>query len=275
MEEKKRLAFVGGGAMAEALIRGITEADLVAPAQIAVSDITTERLTYLHDTYGVITDRDNHHLLQTAEIVVLAVKPQVLKSLLPQIGPAVAPSTLVISIAAGVPLSFLEKFMPQLPVIRVMPNTAVSVREGMAALALGQHATSEHGATAQRLFQAVGQAVIVREELMNAVTGLSGSGPAYTYLFIEALADGGVLTGMDRPTARMLAAQTVLGAAKMVLHSTEHPASLRDRVTSPGGTAIAGTYELEKGGVRAAVIAAVQAATVRSRTLGAGAVEKR
>lgn len=274
MAEKRRLGFVGGGAMAEALIRGIIKAGLAAPAQIVVSDIATERLAYLHDTYGVTTDTDNCHLLHTTEIVVLAVKPQVLKLLLPQIGPAVAPPTLIISIVAGVPLSFLEKFMPQVPVIRVMPNTAVSVREGMAALALGHHATPEHGETAKQLFQAVGRAVIVREELMDAVTGLSGSGPAYTYLFIEALADGGVLTGLDRQTALTLAAQTVLGAAKMVLSGTEHPAALRDRVTSPGGTTIAGTYELEKGGVRAAVIAAVQAATARSRTLGTGVADK-
>lgn len=261
--------------MAEALISGITAAGLVAPAQIVVSDITAERLTYLHDTYGVATDMDNIRLLQSTDIVILAVKPQVLKPLLPQIGPAVPSSTLVISIAAGVPLSFLEKFLPQVPVIRVMPNTAVSVREGMAALALGQYATAEHGEIGRRIFQAVGRALIIKEELMDAVTGLSGSGPAYAYLFIEALADGGVLTGMDRKTALTLAAQTMLGAAKMVLSDTVHPAVLRDRVTSPGGTTIAGTYELEKGGVRAAVIAAVQAATVRSRTLGAGAVDKR
>lgn len=261
--------------MAEALISGITAAGLVAPAQIVVSDITTERLAYLHDTYGVATDMDNIRLLQSTDIVVLAVKPQVLKPLLPQIGPAAPSSALVISIAAGVPLSFLEKFLPQVPVIRVMPNTAVSVREGMAALALGQYATPEHGEIGRRIFQAVGRALIVKEELMDAVTGLSGSGPAYAYLFIEALADGGVLAGMDRNTALTLAAQTMLGAAKMVLSDAVHPAVLRDRVTSPGGTTISGTYELEKGGVRAAVIAAVQAATVRSHTLGADAADKR
>lgn len=274
MAEKKRFGFIGGGAMGEALIRGIIHAGLVTPGQIVVSDITPERLAYLHHTYGVATEEDNARVLATAETVILAVKPQVLIGLLPQIGPLVSPQTLVISIAAGIPLQFLEEHLPQVPVIRVMPNTAVSVAEGMTALALGQYADQEHGEIAQQLFQAVGRAVVVKEELMDAVTGLSGSGPAFAYLFIEALADGGVLTGLDRQTSLLLAAQTVLGAAKIVLTTSDHPAVLRDQVTSPGGTTITGTYELEKAGVRAAVIAAVQAATARSRALGSQTQKK-
>ena len=266
----KRLSFLGGGNMAEALIRGVLEANLVEPSQITVSDVVEERLRHLEGKYGVSTLRRNDEAARGRDIVILAVKPQSVREVLEEIRGVVGSSTLVISIAAGFPLSAMQEGLARgMKLIRVMPNTGALVLEGAAALCATREVTPEEMAMARRLFEAVGRAMVVGEELMDAATGLCGSGPAYVFIFIEALADAGVKQGLSREAALTLSAQTVLGAAKMVLELGRHPAQLKDMVTSPGGTTAAGIHALEQGGFRAAAMNAVEAATRRSRELGA------
>jgi len=264
----KRIGFIGGGAIAEALVRGVVNAGLLTAGQITVGDVASERLAYLSEKYGVATSLDTAAVAAQADVLFLTVKPQVIAAALDTVAPAVARKTLVISVAAGVTLAALEERLPQVPVVRVMPNTPVAVGAGMSAIALGRHATARDGEAAMAIFAAVGRAVMVNEDAMDAVTGLSGSGPAFAYVVIAALADAGVRVGFARQMAITLAAQTLYGAAKMVLETGEHPAKLRDMVTSPGGTSIAGVHVLEQKGVRAALMDAVVAATERSRAMG-------
>jgi len=265
----KRLAFIGGGNMAEAMVRGLLAAKLMAPSDISVSDVREERLEVLRDTYGVQTSSKNPEVAEKAEIVVLSVKPQIMGQVLEGLIEVVDGSMLLISIAAGVTTaSIADRFPGPVRVIRVMPNTPALVLEGASALTRGCHATPEDLEIAKRLFRAVGKVVIVEESLMDAITGLSGSGPAYIFLIIDALSDAGVKVGLSRDIAQLLAAQTVMGAARMVLETKKHPGELKDMVTSPGGTAIAGLHTLEQGGLRTTLINAVEAATVRSRELG-------
>jgi len=264
----KRIGFIGGGAIAEALIRGVVNAGLLTAGQITVGDVAAERLAYLSEKYGVATSLDTAAVAAQADVLFLTVKPQVIAAALDTVAPAVARKTLVISVAAGVTLAALEERLPQVPVVRVMPNTPVAVGAGMSAIALGRHATARDGEAAMAIFSAVGRAVMVNEDAMDAVTGLSGSGPSFAYVLIDALADAGVRGGFPRQMAITLAAQTLYGAAKMVLETGEHPAKLRDMVTSPGGTSIAGVHVLEQKGVRAALMDAVVAATERSRAMG-------
>lgn len=268
MLQNKKIGFIGGGAMAEALVRGILKAKMAAPEQIMISDIIDSRLKYLTDTYSVSTSTNSQAIAQKADLLFFTVKPQTLANVLETVAPAVAKTTLVVSIVAGATLATLQERLPEVPVIRVMPNTPVAVGEGMAALALGQYADSDQGQIVSEIFSSSGKAVIVNENLMDAVTGLSGSGPGYAFVMIDALADAGVQVGLPRQTAIILAAQTMLGAAKMVLETGEHPAMLRDMVTSPGGTTIAGIHVLEQRGVRAALSDAVIAATNRSTEMG-------
>ncbi|MDT8901542.1 pyrroline-5-carboxylate reductase [Anaeroselena agilis] len=269
MLKDKRFLFVGGGAMAEALVRGMLQAGLVEAGQLTVCDVAAERLDYLARTYAVATARDSAAAAAAGpDVLFLTVKPQVIGEVLATLAPAVAKSTLVVSVAAGVKLAALEEMLPELRVVRVMPNTPVAVGAGMSAIALGRHATERDGETAAALFASVGRVVTVKEDAMDAVTGLSGSGPAFAYVMIDALADAGVRVGLPRQTAIALAAQTLYGAAKMVLETGEHPAKLRDMVTSPAGTTIAGVHVLEQKGVRAALIDAVVAAAERSREMG-------
>jgi len=268
MSKLTKVAFIGGGAMAEALIRGTTNAGLFKPEQIAVNDVMETRLAYLRERYGISPKPSLTELITNIDILFLTVKPQVLPSVLTALTGKVPATTLVVSVAAGVRLAAIEAHLPNVPVVRVMPNTPVAVGAGMAAIALGQHATQDMGEKVAAIFRAVGQAVIVPEGLMDAVTGLSGSGPAYGFLIIDALADAGVRVGLPRQIALQLAAQTMLGAAKMVIDTNSHPMQLRDMVTSPGGTTIAGLHVLEQRGVRGALIDAVLAATKRSEELG-------
>lgn len=268
MLSDKKLAFIGAGAMAEALVKGLLANGKLSGRQCTLSDIAEQRLNHLAELYGVKITTDNNSAARQADVLILSVKPQVLGKVLAEISASISSSTLVISIAAGVKLTRLEDSLPGIPVIRVMPNTPAAVGAGMTAISLGGLASSEHGELALSLFEAVGKAVIVGEELMDAVTGLSGSGPGYAFVLIDALADAGVNVGFNRQTAITLAAQTLLGAAKMVLDTGEHPAKLRDMVTSPSGTTIAGIHTLEKCGVRAALIDAVAAAAKRSAELG-------
>ncbi|HSB82815.1 MAG TPA: pyrroline-5-carboxylate reductase [Candidatus Methylomirabilis sp.] len=269
MLQGKGLGFVGGGNMGEALLRGLLAAKLVGPESLLVSDVREDRLTSLRETYGVRTHASNAEVARQADILLLAVKPQVMGQALDDLVEALDEKKLVISIAAGIPTSFiLDRFSFPLRVVRVMPNTPALVLEGMSALARGLHATAEDLETTRRLFETVGKVVVVDESLLDAVTGLSGSGPAYIFLVIEALADAGVKVGLPRDVAHLLAAQTVRGAARMALETGKHPGQLKDMVTSPGGTTIAGLHALEQGGVRAAFFNAVEAATLRSRELG-------
>jgi pyrroline-5-carboxylate reductase len=264
----KKIGFLGGGNMGEALIRGIVKTGIVPPEDLFVTDVRLERLEALARTYGLHTLSDNTLLVRRADIVILAVKPQILARVLQEIAPA-TPGRLLISIAAGVSMTEIRRHLPPGPrLIRCMPNTPALVLEGATAIAPGHDLAPGDLETAQEIFFAVGQVVVLGEEHMDAVTGLSGSGPAYIALIVEALADGGVKVGLDRKTAMTLATQTVLGAARLLLETGTHPGQLKDMVTSPGGTAIAGVHTLEAGGLRRTLIDAVERATLRSRELG-------
>jgi pyrroline-5-carboxylate reductase len=262
------IAFIGGGQMAEALIGGVLSAKLYEPGRIWATDPDPRRLDHLKQTYGVRTGGSNREAVVWGDIVVLAVKPQVLDGVLKEIGKDL-PHALVVSVVAGVPIRrILDAGGHQARVVRAMPNTPLLVHEGMTALAIGPDVQDEAAAHVRKIFESVGKVVAVEERLMDAVTGLSGSGPAYVFLVIEALADGGVKMGLPRDIAGLLAAQTVLGAACMVLQTGQHPARLKDQVASPGGTTMAGLHRLEQGGLRATVIDAIEAATKRSQELG-------
>jgi len=265
----KTLGFIGAGNMAAALVKGLLHAKVVPPEGIIVSDVKPERLAQLKEEHGIRTTQDNHELVNVSDVVVLSVKPQVIDKVLTLIGGDVKSTQLVISGAAGVPVSALESRLPEgTHVVRTMPNTPATVMAGATAIAPGTHATEEDLEVARALFTAVGRVVTLDESLLDAVTGLSGSGPAYIMLMIEAMADGGVKVGLHRDTALLLAAQTVYGSAKLLLETGEHPGRLKDMVTSPGGTAIAGLHTLESGGMRRTLIDAVEAATNRSAQLG-------
>lgn len=269
MDKYARIGFIGGGKMGGAIAGGLLSRGVAEAGRIWVSDTVKERLQELKGLYGIHTTTDNRAVVKNADILILAVKPQVMGPVLQGLAGAVGPSKLVISIAAGIPLSFLEGNLGKgVRVIRTMPNTPALIGEGATALARGSHATEEDLEAARRIFDAVGRTVIVPEEQIDAVTGLSGSGPAYGFIILEALSDGGVRMGLPRDTALVLAAQTMLGAAKLVLQGDRHPGQLKDMVTSPGGTTIAGIQALEEGGLRAALIRAVEAATLRSKELG-------
>ncbi|MBF7083182.1 pyrroline-5-carboxylate reductase [Desulfallas sp. Bu1-1] len=266
--ENLNMGFIGGGAMAEALIAGLTGAGLVPPERIRVSDVSGERTAYLRDKFGVVTVSDNDALVGDADIIVLAVKPFVVGEVLAETGGRIGDRHTVISIAAGISTSFIEqKLVGKVPVIRVMPNTPALVGAGATAVCRGRWASDRHLELALTMFGAVGRAVPVSENLMDAVTGLSGSGPAYMYIIAEALADAGVRVGLPRDVALTLAAQTMLGAARMILETGRHPGVLKDMVTTPGGTTIEGLFALEEGGLRAALVRAVERATARSRQL--------
>lgn len=255
--------------MAEAILSRLITAKIYSTDEISVSEPLSQRRDFLQQKYRVRVAFDNK-AAAASEVLLLAIKPQALEAVVSELGNGVLQQkpSLVISILAGVPLSRLESAFPGKPVIRAMPNTPATVGAGIAAIAPGKNVENYHLARARAIFEAVGQVVEVSESLMDAVTGLSGSGPAYVAIAIEALADGGVAAGLPRAVAFQLALQTVLGTATLIQESQLHPAELKDRVTSPGGTTIAGVAQLEKGGFRSALIEAVQAATRRSQELG-------
>jgi pyrroline-5-carboxylate reductase len=267
--QTKKIGMLGGGNMATALIRGLLASQRVQPAQIRASDVRKERLAELETEFAIRTHIDNHELVAWADLLVIAVKPQVIDRVLDQIAPHLTPGTLIVSIAAGVPLRSLEARLPEtVRLVRAMPNTAAIALAGATGIAPGSRATEADIAVARELFDATGRSVVLEESLIDAVTGLSGSGPAYVMLIIEALADGGVKVGLHRDTALLLAAQTVYGSAKLLLDTGEHPGRLKDMVTSPGGTAIAGLHTLETGALRRTLMDAVEAATRRAQELG-------
>lgn len=255
--------------MGEALISRLISRSIFSPDAIAIGDPSPARQQFLIDTYGVTATGSNQEALADADIVLVAVKPQAFHAVVPDIQKAATQKTaLLLSIMAGVPLSTLQTAAPSWPMVRAMPNTPATVGAGMTAIAPGQYATAEHLQQARDIFAAVGEVVEVPEKLINAVTGVSGSGPGYIAVVIEALADGGVAAGLPRATALQLAIQTVLGTAQLLQETELHPAVLKDRVTSPGGTTIAGIAQLEAAGVRSALIQAVQAASRRADELG-------
>jgi len=272
------VGFLGTGNMAEALIRGLIHAGVVGAGQICGSDPRVERCHEMQEKYKIAVGTDNVEVAKKSEILILSVKPQVMSKVLDEVAPHVHPNALVISIAAGIPIAAIEGKLPKARVVRTMPNTPALVGAGATAIAAGGHATQEDLQAAKRIFDSIGLTVILEEAQMDAVTGLSGSGPAYIFLIIEALSDAGVKMGLSRYNALALSAQTVLGSAKLLLETNEHPGRLKDMVTSPGGTAIAGLHTLEQGGLRTTLINAVEAATKRSRELGEammGGAEKR
>jgi pyrroline-5-carboxylate reductase len=263
-----KIAFIGGGQMAEAMIGGLLSGQVCPAESIWATDPVVERRDRLKSQFGIRVGPANREAVSWADVVVLAVKPQMLPAVLSELAPILA-HALAISIVAGVTIrTFTEQAGGATRVVRAMPNTPALVREGMTALAMGAGVSDDDVRLVRIMFEAVGLVVPVEERLMDAVTGLSGSGPAYVFQAIEALADGGVMMGLPRQTAELLAAQTVIGAARLVLESGVHPAQLKDRVASPGGTTIAGLHQLEQGGFRATLMAAVEAATIRSKELG-------
>jgi pyrroline-5-carboxylate reductase len=271
MSAKLTIGFLGAGKMGTALARGFINAGLATANQIIASDPVEAASAAFAKEVGAKVTSSNAEVLKFASVLLLAVKPDQVGVALADIRGHFTEKHLLISIAAGVPLSKLEGGLNAgARVIRVMPNTPALVGASAAAFALGKSALPEDAQLAQKLFSSVGIAFQVKEALLDAVTGLSGSGPAYVYLMIEALSDGGVAAGLPRDVATKLAAQTVLGAAKMVLETGLHPGALKDMVTSPGGTTIEGLHELEKGKVRGALMNAVRAATEKSRKLGQG-----
>ncbi len=265
---ERKVAFIGGGQMAEALIGGMLSAKICGSDNIRAADPDAGRREYLKGQFGIQVSASNRAVAAWGNCVVLAVKPHVIGEVLTEISGELT-ETLVVSIAAGVQISrVMECCGRQARIIRAMPNTPALVREGMTVLAVGPGVGGQDVADVRQIFGVVGKVVSVEERLMDAVTGLSGSGPAYVFLAIEALIDGGVKMGVPRDIAKVLATQTVLGAARMVMETGEHPASLKDRVASPGGTTIAGLHRLEQGGLRVTLIDAVEAATKRSQELG-------
>jgi len=264
-----RLGMIGGGVMGEALLSRLVAKQVFAPEVIIVGEPQADRRTTLAQQYGVMVTADNQQVLHQADVVLLAVKPQNLAAVAVDLEQATSHgSSLLLSILAGIPLSKLEAIVPGWPVIRAMPNTPATVGAGMTVLAAGQGVQPQHLHQARRIFETVGQVLDVPESLMDAVTGLSGSGPGYVAIMIEALADGGVAAGLPRTVSLQLALQTVRGTAELLLSKEWHPAVLKDRVTSPGGTTIAGIAQLEQAGIRSALIEAVRTAAQRSRDLG-------
>ena len=263
----RKIAFIGSGHMAEAMCGGLLAAGACGSEGLWASDPVAARRDRLKSLFSIRVTAENRPAVGWADIVILAIKPQSLPAVLSEVG-ADLNRVLVISIVAGVTIqSIANQVSPGTRIIRAMPNTPALVREGITALAWGGGVTEEDAAVARTIFEAVGRVIPVEERLMDAVTGLSGSGPAYVFLALEALADGGVKMGLPRQTAELLAAQTVLGAARMVLETGTHPATLKDRVASPGGTTIAGLHQLEQGKFRATLMGAVEAATKRSQEL--------
>ncbi len=265
---QRKLGFIGAGLMAEALLKGMSDSGAAEAERLYASDPAPDRMAVFADLIGQNAFSDNARLVSRCDVVVLSVKPGVVPVVAAEIAGDLTPDHLVVSIAAGVDLGTLGRLLGTDRLVRVMPNTPALVRAGAAAYCTGAGATAEDAELVEQMLSAVGLCIRVEEKHMDAVTGLSGSGPAYVYLAIEALSDGGVQMGLPRRAATRLAAQTVLGAAKMVLETGRHPGELKDQVTTPGGTTIEAIHALEAAGLRRAFIEAVVAASEKSRRLG-------
>lgn len=273
MIKSKKIGFIGGGQMGEAIFAGAIAAGAVLPQNIYVADISGARLKELAEAHGVNTVNSSkageaEKMCALCDILVLAVKPQLAANIAPPLAKSLAENTLVISIIGGVTTQTLESWLPNSPLIRVMPNTPMLVNKGCAGICAGNLVTEEHMGLCTALFGAVGECFVLPENLIDPLTAISGCGPAFAYMFIEALADGGVQQGLPRETAQRLAAQTLAGAAQMVLQTGRHPAALKDSVCSPGGGTIAGVHALEEGAFRADVMNAVAKSKKRMEKLG-------
>jgi len=268
MFDNKRIAVLGAGKLGEALITGMLDAGIVSKKQFIATAAHKERLDILKKRLGVETTLSNADAVRKAHLVLLCVKPQTVADVLRQVADVLTPNHLVISVAASVTTAFMEKLLTKpVPVIRTMPNTPCFIKKGMTAIAPGKHATVEQVAQARKIFDAIGRTLILDEKHMDAVTGLSASGPAFVYIIIESFVEAGVKVGLPREAATQLAAQMVLGASSMVLETGEHPAKLKDIVTTPAGCTIDGILELEEGGLRVTLIKAVVRATLRAKEL--------
>lgn len=267
--KKIKLGIIGSGIMAENILRGMLQTGLLKSSQVSVSDLNTARLNLFKKQFQVKTEKANKKIVSASDIVLLAIKPQNMKALLEEIRARADNQKLFISIAAGITSAAISRDLSgRGRIIRVMPNVAAKVLESASGICRGPQAKTDDLNTALKMFGAIGKAVAVKEELMDAVTGLSGSGPAYVFLFIDAMADAGVKAGLSRQNALDLSVQTFFGAAKLLLETGLSPAAAKDQVTSPGGTTICGLHTLEKGSVRADIIDAVEAAILRAKALG-------
>ncbi|HVL87988.1 MAG TPA: pyrroline-5-carboxylate reductase [Candidatus Thermoplasmatota archaeon] len=272
--ESKRIAVLGAGNMGTALLRGMLKAKWAKPDNLMATHPRKQRVEEIRRTLGIDASVSNVEAARWADVVVLAVKPQIAHRVLREIAPAMGRGKTLVSIAAGVTTRAIELMLPEVSVVRAMPNVAVTVDLGATAICRGTRATDADYDVARHVFEAVGIAVEVEEALMDAVTGLSGTGPMYVFQIIEGLSDAGVKMGLSRHAATELTIQTVLGAAKMAQVTGQHPGLLKDLVTSPGGTAIAALHSLEQGGLRALLIDAVEVATQRSAELGRNMEER-
>jgi pyrroline-5-carboxylate reductase len=265
------VAILGAGKMGGILMQAFLKNNLVGAESIFATVHHHDRAIALSAQHGVQVGTDNLAAAKAADVIILGVKPWQVPALLAEIKPALTAKKLILSIAAGVKIAEMEEAAGKsVPVIRAMPNTPAMLTAGMTAYCRGTHVTDEQMKIAQRVFQTVGRAVVVEEKHMDAVTGLSGSGPAFFYIIVEALAEGGVNMGLPRDTATMLAAQTMFGSARMVLETGYHPAMLKDAVTTPAGSTVDGILALEEGGLRATLIQAVRKATLRAKELAKG-----
>ena len=280
MLKNKKIGFIGGGNMAEAMIKGLLSASFIEAKNVFVSEPSEAKRDTLHAEYKIKVSADNRELVKKCDIIILAVKPQIVQKVLRDIASLVGRDKLVISIAAGVPIAIMDDVLrggknKKFSIVRTMPNTPALVQEGVTAIASGEHVRKIDVKIAHRIFEAVGRTVDVEEDQLDAVTGLSGSGPAYIFMLIEALSDAGVKMGLSREVANTLTIQTVLGSAKLARESGKHPGELKDMVTSPAGTTISGLHALEEGSLRTTLMNAVEDATLRSRELGQIALNAR
>jgi pyrroline-5-carboxylate reductase len=268
MIKNKKLAVLGAGKMGETLVAGMLDSAIFSREKIIVTAKHAERLDVLREKYRIQTTANNRKAVKGADLILLAVKPQAVRELLEEIRSELTREQLIVSVVASVTTSFLERNLnTPIPVVRAMPNTPCLMRCGMTALCRGIYAEEHHLNEAQRMFDAVGRTLLLDEKYMDAVTGLSASGPAFMYIIIESLAEAGVKVGLPRAVATELAAQMTLGSAKMVLDTKEHPALLKDNVTTPAGCTIDGILELEEGKLRVTLIKAVVKATQRAAEL--------
>ncbi|OGS42455.1 MAG: pyrroline-5-carboxylate reductase [Euryarchaeota archaeon RBG_16_62_10] len=269
--DSKKIAIIGGGNMGLALVRGILKTKWATPDRIMIAEPLKEKLDQAKAAHGIRGSHSNVEAAQWADVILLSVKPQIMGHVLEEIKPAVKDSKLIISVAAGVTTAYIEKKVGgNVPVVRAMPNIAALVRESATVICAGKHATEKEMSIAKHIFESVGLVVDLDEEgLMDAVTGLSGTGPMYVFQILEGLSDAGVKVGLSRDMANQLAVQTLIGSSKLIQETKEHPAKLKDLVTSPGGTAISALHSLEKNGLKALLIDAVEVAAKRSGELGA------
>jgi pyrroline-5-carboxylate reductase len=268
MLRNTKLSVLGAGKLGETLIKGLLEAGVIEVSNVIVTAGHQPRLDSLRERFGVAGTLSNKQAVESADVILLGVKPQTVPLVLSEIGNILTPTQILISVAASVSTAFIEKHLSSaVPVIRAMPNTPCQLKKGMTGLSAGSNATREHIELARFIFDSVGRTVVVDEKHMDAITGLSASGPAFVYIIIESLAEAGVKVGLPRDVATELAAQTVLGAGSMVIETGEHPAKLKDTVTTPAGCTIDGILELEEGGLRVTLIKAVVKATERAKQL--------